>query len=443
MPVTEKPLILVVVLVAIAALGYVSYYLLRRSPLRPKLSKLKQALIQKLIIGTKPLRKSFLLNFLGFASGVDWLISIIDQQTWFPQLLLWLISQDYGRTKLNVSLAVYLPIYYDDVTYFFLTNDRPRNERYINSINALVKDKIVVEIGTGKDAILSRFCCQAGARKVYTIEINQRVYEQAKKCIADLGLSDKIQIIYGDGQAVEIPELADVCVSELLGSIASSEGVSPIINSSRRFLKPNGLMLPSRSLTKIAAITIPDGLMTFNQVDQYFINKVFRYIGYPFDIRVGIYNFPPENIISSTEVYEDLDFNHPVPEETQTEVTFTITKAGRLDGFLLWLILYTDPEQCIDALIENTNWLPTFFPVFYPGLAVDVGDRITAVCEVKLSSNKLNPDYHIHGQLLRQNAEPVNFSYWSYYQNPSFRANPFYAKIFSPQGQVIINPQIG
>lgn len=430
-------------------LAYLSYFLLKRSPLRPQLSQIKQSLLknirgltQNLQQQTQPWRKQILLQILGFLISQDWLITKVEKHPVMTKVLLWLIAQDYGKIKLNPSLAVYLPIYYDDVTYFFLTNDQPRNERYIESINKSVKDKIVVEIGTGKDAILSRFCCAAGAKKVYTIEINERVYQQAKACIASLGLEDKIQVILGDGQTTEIPELADICISELLGSIASSEGVAPIINSSRRFLKPDGVMLPSRSLTKVAAISLPDNFLDhhgFNQIDWYWIKKVFRYVGYPFDIRVGVYNLPLENLVSSIEIFEDLDFTQPTPVETTEEVKLQITKSGKIDGFLLWLVLYTDPEQIMDALEEKSNWLPTFFPVFYPGVVVTVGDEIKATCRVTLSANKLNPDYHIQGQLIRQQGDAIDFSYSSFYQQPSFRQTPFYQELFTPEGKAIIH----
>jgi len=435
-------------IILFSGLAALSYYLLKRSPFQPQLSQIKQALlktgrslIQSLQQQIQAVTKGLLLQTLGFLVSQNWLITKVEKHPLMTKALLWLIAQDYGKIKLNPSLAVYLPIYYDDVTYYFLTNDRPRNERYIESINRAVKDKIVVEIGTGKDAILSRFCCAAGAKKVYTIEINERVYQQAKASVESLGLADKIQVIYGDGQTTEIPELADICVSELLGSIASSEGVTPIINSSRRFLKPDGIMLPSRSLTKVAAISLPNDFLanhSFNQIDWYWINKVFKYVGYPFDIRVGVYNLPPENLVSSIEVFEDLDFTQPTPPETTEEVKFKITKSGKIDGFLLWLQLYTDPEQVLDALEEKSNWLPTFFPVFYPGVVVTEGDEITAICRVTLSENKLNPDYQIQGRLIRQTGEPLDFIYDSFYQQPSFRKTAFYQELFTPEGKAVI-----
>jgi amino acid adenylation domain-containing protein len=77
---------------------------------------------------------------------------------------------------------------YDDLLYYAMTHDQRRNYRYKVAINQLVTDKVVVDIGTGKDAILARFCVEAGARKVYAIELLDESYARAKDLIHHLGL---------------------------------------------------------------------------------------------------------------------------------------------------------------------------------------------------------------------------------------------------------------
>ena len=48
------------------------------------------------------------------------------------------------------------------------------------------------------------------------------------------------------------------------------------------------------------------------------------------------------------------------------------------------------------------------------------------ICE-----NGLNPDYHLCGRVVGRNGKEVRFQYSSYHFNGSFRANPFYEKIFA------------
>ena len=164
-----------------------------------------------------------------------------------------------GRMELWPSVAEFY--IYDDLLYQAMTDDSLRNESYKVAINEHVPGKVVLDIGTGKDAILSRFCVEAGAAKVYAIELLEETYLKAKATIESLGLEDKITLINGNAMEVELPEKIDVCVSEIVGPIGGSEGATQIINNAWRFMKPDGVMIPERSLTKIAAITLPEDFL--------------------------------------------------------------------------------------------------------------------------------------------------------------------------------------
>jgi amino acid adenylation domain-containing protein len=344
-------------------------------------------------------------------------------------------NQQKDQIELWPSVGEY-PVY-DEFLYYAMTNDYLRNHSYKVAINQLVKDKVVVEIGTGKDAILSRFCVEAGAKKVYAIEIGEEAYRQAEANINNLGLSDKITLIHGDATQVNLPELADICVSEIMGTIAGSEGVTVILNDARRFLKQDGVMIPFKAITKIAPACLPDELLDnprFTELTAYYTEQVFEEVGYPFDLRLCINKFPKSNIISNVENFENLDFTRFVAPEYCHEVSFTINKDSRLDGFLLWLSLETVPGEVIDILDHEYSWLPVYFPVFYPGIQVSVGDTIQAFCKGTLSDNNLNPDYEIKGRLIKINGEKIEFEYKSYHHQRVFKQTPFYERLFSQFG---------
>ncbi|MEH1970996.1 non-ribosomal peptide synthase/polyketide synthase [Nostoc sp.] len=337
-----------------------------------------------------------------------------------------------NKVELWPSIAEYYV--YDDLLYYAMTNDHRRNDSYKIAINQLVKDKIVVEIGTGKDAILSRFCVQGGAKKIYAIERNEETCRQARACIEKLGLADKITVIHGDATLVDIPELADVCVSEIVGAIGGSEGAAVIINNARKFLKPDGLMIPERSVTKMAAVTLPDEILHnphFAEIPAYYTKKIFEQVGYQFDLRVCIRNFPQANVLSTVDVLEDLNFNESISPELSHEVKLEIQKNGRMDGFLVWLNLHTIVGEEIDILEHEYCWLPVYFPLFQPGIKVEYGDVIQAVCSRTLCSNNLNPDYAIKGYLLKKNGDVINFEYVSYHYKNNFRQTPFYQRLFA------------
>ncbi|PSB58350.1 amino acid adenylation domain-containing protein [Chamaesiphon polymorphus] len=333
---------------------------------------------------------------------------------------------------------------YDELLYESMTTDAPRNQAYSQALERVVKDKIVVEIGTGKDAILARFCIAAGATKVYAIEAGETAFQQAQQTIGQLGLEDKIIPIHGYSTAVRLPELVDVCVSEIIGNIGSSEGVAPILNDARRFLKANARTIPHRCTTKIAAITLPDRLRerpSFGQLTGHYTQQIFDLVGQPFDLRLCIKNLPPSNLISNSDIFEDLVFDTETAIETSQNISLTITKSARWDGLLLWLNLYTAPDLIIDNLDRvYTSWLPVYFPIFDPGLDVIPGDRIEATCRSRSSDNQINPDYQIEGKLIAKNGQIIPFCCDSlHHQQPKVRS-PFYDRLF-PNGQISIDSE--
>lgn len=338
------------------------------------------------------------------------------------------------RTQLELWPSVAEYFVYDDLLYHALAHDERRNHSYKVAIRQTVKDKIVVEVGTGKEAILARFCVEAGARKIYAIEIGDEAFRDASALVAKLGLQDKIELIHGDATKVTLPELADVCVSEIVGPIGGCEGAALLINDARRFLKPDGIMLPAQSVTKIAATTMPDSLFKnpgFNEVPGSYVSRIFNEVGRPFDLRLCVKNFDSTNLISSTAVFEDLDFNKPIPLEETHSIDLVVEKDARLDGFLVWLNLHTIAGEVIDTLKYEYCWLPVFFPVFDPGVRVTTGDRITATIERWLCENGLNPDFRVRGRLLRTTGEQVEFAHDSLHHEGPHRGTPFYDRLFN------------
>ncbi len=323
---------------------------------------------------------------------------------------------------------------YDEALYYAMTNDELRNKSYQIAVEQTVRDKVVVDIGTGKDLILARLCIEAGARKIYAIELLDRTYQQARDCLDRLGLHDKIILIHGDATKVQLPEKADVCISELVGAIGGSEGVVPILNDAWRFLTEDGVMIPQRSLTKIAAVTLPDELHetpSFGAMPQYYVDQIFKQIGYKFDLRLCIKNFPVANLISNTDVFEDLEFTGPINPEYEHEVSFEFNRRARFDGFLVWLTLHTIRGVEIDILRHLHCWVPVYFPIFHPGIEVEEGDRIEAVCSGRPCSNNLNPDYRIIGRLIRKSGESIDFEHESFHHEQVFKKSPYYERLFS------------
>jgi amino acid adenylation domain-containing protein len=323
---------------------------------------------------------------------------------------------------------------YDDLLYYAMTTDESRNDSYKVAINRHVKDKVVLDIGTGMDVILSRFCVEAGAKKVYAIELLEETYKKARETIRELELEGKIHLIHGDATKVELPEKVDVCVSEIVGSIGGSEGAAVILNNARRFLKEGGVMIPEKSITKIAAAYLPDEIHEnpgFFKTPGEYTEEIFASLGYRFDLRICINHLPGSCLISNHQYFEYLDFSAGCQPESSDKLNFVINKNARLDGFVVWMCLYTVEDEVIDILEKPYSWLPVFVPLFYPGVDVSAGDIIRAECIRTLSENNINPDFTIKGIVTRQKGENIEFFHQLKHFEKSYRSTPFYRSLFS------------
>ena len=322
---------------------------------------------------------------------------------------------------------------YDPLMYHAMTTDVVRTRAYAAAIAAQVPGKSVVEIGTGGDAILARFCIEHGARKVYAIEMLEDAWRAARDRIRDLGLSERVEVIFGDSRAVQLPERVDVCVSELIGTIGSLEGVVPILNDARRFLHDGGRMIPRRSRTLIAVASLPPGLAegpAWNETTGHYTQRIFERAGRSFDLRVCVKNLPRACLFSNEAVFEDLDFSGPLACRWEGDCEFTIHQTGRIHGFVLWLVLQPDEREVINSLVDATSWLPIFWPAFYPGLDVRAGDRVRVDCSSSIPAGAVAPDYRIRGTVSRGPERLREFDFASDRLASTFRGSPFYEVLF-------------
>jgi predicted RNA methylase len=338
-----------------------------------------------------------------------------------------------GRTELWPSSGEYSV--YDAFLYHLMSNDHTRNQAYQEAIKVNAPGRSIVDIGTGQDANWALASVEAGAQRVYAIEEIEDAYSQAAEKIRRSGLDDRIALFYGSSMRVSLPVQVDVCVSEIIGAIASSEGVATVLRDAReRFLKPDGRIIPRRCVTRIAAAFLPAELhvapgLTAEAAD--YLERVFDQVGHPFDPRLCITNFPPECIISNHEIFETLDFTGKIQTEYDNTASLIIQRRSRLNGFLLWINLWcADGTEPIDSLAQKTSWTPVFLPIFYPGVDVGPADRIEAVCRTRISDDGIHPDYEIEGQLLHADGRIITFDLRVLHHGHLFRQNSFYRALF-------------
>ena len=138
-----------------------------------------------------------------------------------------------------------------------MLNDQPRTQRFISAIAEVVRPgDVVVDLGTGT-GILAMAAARAGARKVYAIEAGP-VGPIARKLFAANGLADRIELVEGYSTEIDLPERADVLVTETFGNSPLSEEVMEIVVDARsRLLKPDARVVPGSVRVFGTPISIP------------------------------------------------------------------------------------------------------------------------------------------------------------------------------------------
>lgn len=115
------------------------------------------------------------------------------------------------------------------------------------------RDKVVLDVGAGS-GILSFFAVQAGAKKVFAVEASNMAH-YAFSLVDANNLSDKIKVIAGKIEEIELPEKVNVIISEPMGYMLFNERMLETYLHAKKWLLPGGKMYPSRGDLHIAPFT--------------------------------------------------------------------------------------------------------------------------------------------------------------------------------------------
>jgi len=274
----------------------------------------------------------------------------------------------------------YFDSYSDIEVHRTMIEDQVRTDAYrkaIMSDPSFIKGKVVCDVGCGS-GILSMFCAQAGAKKVYAIDASA-IAKQAEIVIKNNNLQDIITVIQGKAEEVELPEKVDVVISEWMGYMMLYETMLPSVLFIRdKWLKPNGAMFPCRASLHAAlgeARWIPDyeestydfwvslqpqyGLSMSHLADQ----AVKRYKNY-----AHVVTLPQSGVASLATPLLELDLNTVTAKELEhvtAEFSLKAMGARPVNCVCVWFdvafpcgtVLTTSPHH------EETHWQTTVLPI--------------------------------------------------------------------------------
>jgi predicted RNA methylase len=225
--------------------------------------------------------------------------------------------------------------------------DTERTEAFQKAIrNTVKRGDIVVDLGSGS-GVMAMFAADAGAAKVYAVEIDLRNIKTLRDTFAKNGYADVITVIEGDATSVVLPEKVDVIIAEMVATGLIEELQIPAMNNALMYKKERTRVVLSR---------------IDNYIDLVFNNPVF----YNHTFNIFRYEYPDieqlrSNSFSDRIIYSSIDFNH-VCSERNVDATYEVSITN--DGVINALRISTDT-----FFADNSTLGPTYayaYPLILP-----------------------------------------------------------------------------
>lgn len=289
----------------------------------------------------------------------------------------------------------------------------------------------VIDLGTGT-GILARWALEAGAERVYGIDLNASVLQTATERVVAAGYGQRFHPIHGLSFDVNLPERVDVVISEIMGNLADNEGFVAILADVRqRLLAEGGLIVPSRVesyLVPVEAERAHEQVSRGEPVDLgdsvSFAERLWRRgARSPFDLYYDVV-IPVGAYLATPRVARLYDFAAfpGVPATAATyrvPLTYTAQRDGLLTGFKGYFVATLSDTVALDisgddiaGRATSDSWKHCYLPIAEP-LPVRRGDRIALTFSRSCPSGTDGPfrqNYQWEGQVISQGATVGRFA---------------------------------
>ncbi|ELP94588.1 protein arginine N-methyltransferase, putative [Entamoeba invadens IP1] len=280
-----------------------------------------------------------------------------------------------------------------------MINDEHRTKTYKEAIEYYCKDKVVLDVGCGT-GILSLFAAQAGAKKVYAIEMSD-IAGFAAYIVRHNNYEKVIQVIQGRVEDIEVPEKVDIIVSEWMGYNLLFEGMLSSVLTARRFLKEERkepVMLPNKCHLFICGIEGNEEYITKRKTFCELYGDMDLTENLPL-MEAVIKDIKENRVVTTRTVVADLNLETMVGDEVNFSAPFeiTVTRKTEMSGFCCYFDCFFDHHSILTTQPgQSTHWKQTLFFLKYP-LKMEMGDRIGGIYVCKQNAtNQRNLDISIN-----------------------------------------------
>ena len=257
--------------------------------------------------------------------------------------------------------------------------DQTRNAAYAAAIRRWVTpDSVVLDLGAGL-GVLGFIAAAAGARKVYLVE-PEAVVQGAAEVAKRNGFGDRVVVIQGRIEDIELPEQVDIITSVFTGNLLYSEDLLPSLFHARdRWLKPGGHLIPDCGELIVAPVSAPrmheDAIgrwsqphlgIAFDPLRRFAANTIYS------ERRAG---FQPE-LIGEPQVIASSDFNRATDTDCDATVDLEISADAMCSGVLAWIRIRLGDEWLGTGPADlSVHWTPQLMLVD-PELVVRAGETL-------------------------------------------------------------------
>ena len=274
--------------------------------------------------------------------------------------------------------------------YARMLADPVRGSAYLAAVRESVKPgAVVADVGAGP-GVLGIYAATLGARRVFLVEPAPSV-NAARALAIENGVADRVEIIRAPSTEIELPERADVIISDLRG-VTPFHGthLESAADMRGRLLAPGGVCIPLRDRV-YAALAEDDALyartvgawsgvpapMPHDSLTSMMANGWFRARA------MG------EQLLSESSLFVTLDYEQQTPALHRCW-DMSATRGGTAHGIVLWF----DTDLTDRTSLSNAPTAPpalygqAFFP-FRPALTLRRGEAV----HVELRAVRAGDDY--------------------------------------------------
>jgi protein arginine N-methyltransferase 1 len=261
--------------------------------------------------------------------------------------------------------------------------------------NAINSNSVVLDVGTGV-GMFALLACRFGAGHVYAVEPCDAI-QVGREIAAANGYSDRITFIQDISTNVDLPERADIIVSDLAGALPLYGKHIPSITDAReRFLATSGTLIPQQDRLRAGIIESSE---QYNKLILPWNANLFG-----LDLRAGwplVANTPTKlndkqlRFLAPPMTMAVLDYRSIVDSNVDSEVAWTVEQPGTGHGAVVWFdrmvadgIEISNEPGAPEAVNTSSTYGQIFFPWPNP-VGLDPGDRVS----VRLRANLIKENY--------------------------------------------------